>query len=267
MNRRILAVLFGIGLLVVAAGISSLSVGSSDGFDPNPSVAGTDDRISIDTTVSNPTLSSRILPFDLEPPSLAVVDTVDDTYAPGDTVDLEFTDTAHTSCDNTEFRVEVREPESSVTDLRGSNSLQKYDGSVMTDQLVTGEVTIQLPDDAPAGEWEAMGYLYCLDDDSVGDPDHDTFTVETTSPDPEPTDDSTDDTDDTDSDDGTDETDDTETDGDTSSDDSDSEDSTDTGDNTDETVDETDDTGDDEERHWTVDAVLDLWERITDVFR
>ncbi|NUB91137.1 hypothetical protein HT576_08895 [Haloterrigena sp. SYSU A121-1] len=255
--------ILGISILAVAAGIGSLNVGGSNGFDPDPDTAATDDRISIDTTVNDPTLVSQILPFDLEPPSLAVVDTADDTYAPGDTVNLEFTDTAHTSCDDTEFRVEVREPGSSVTDLRGSNSLQKYDGSVMTDQLVTGEVTIRLPDDAPAGEWEAMGYLYCLDDDLVGDPDHDTFTVETTSPEPEPTDDSTDDTDETD----------TDTNGDSGEEQSDETDNTeDTGednqdDSGDESTDETDDTDEDEERHWTIDAVLNLWKQITGVFR
>lgn len=146
----------------------------------------------------------------------------------------------------------------------------------MTDQLVTGEVTIQLPDDAPEGEWEAMGYLYCLDDDSVGDPDHDTFTVETTSPDPEPTDDPADDSDETDTtdgDDGTDETDDTGTDEENSKEESDETDDTeDTGeddqvDSVDDPADETDDTDSDEERHWTLDAVLSLWKRITGVFR
>ena len=157
--------------------------------DPGHDATGTSNEINIDTTVTNTTLLQRLQLWIPDIPTLAFVDPGDETYAPGDTVEIEFGDTADHACNDAWFGVEIREPGSSTTTQSASDPLTRYDGSVFEDQLVTGEVTIQLPSDAQEGEWDVMGYLYCEETDSiVGDHDTDSFIVEAAD---EPDDDTT----------------------------------------------------------------------------
>ncbi|MFA9427040.1 hypothetical protein [Natronorubrum sp. A-ect3] len=267
-NRQLIAVaaaalfLFGI----VTTQTASAAAFTSDTV-PDAINNGGDDELEIDTTVTDTTVIDRILAVIPDFQTLAVVDTVDDTYEPGDTVALEFTDTAHTSCDDAEFMVEVREPGSSTTDLSASDDLAAYDNSVMTDQLITGDVTVNLPSDAPDGEWEAAGFLYCHDDDSWGDIDGDHFVVEAPEPgEPEPGTVTRWVPDDAEGDCVTETVEQEAGDGYDTQQECLEQLPDDTGDDADDTDDDsdTDDNGDDDtDRHWLDQAVIDLWNRLT----
>lgn len=135
--------------------------------------------ITIDINVTDTTTLDRIRAWLPEIRALAWVNPAQDTYEPGDTVTIEFGDTADEECSDAWFGVELREPGSSSTTLSGTDSLSAYDGSVFEDQLITGDISISLPSDAKDGTWETVGYLYCEETNSiVGSHDADTFEVD-----------------------------------------------------------------------------------------
>ncbi len=164
------------GLLVIALTVP----GAATFGDTDPGPTGVTGEGDVTVQVQDANLLTRILN---QMPTFAVIGVDQSTYAPGDTVTVDFTEVTEQSCSDSVFVVEAYAPEppsDRYPEIKVLDHMTRYD-PVVADQLVTGTAELTIPRNAVGGEWTAIGYLFCYDtgqiDGGQSEVDSESFTV------------------------------------------------------------------------------------------